>query len=90
NLASRLEGASGRGRILISEATFKDLQRDDAALAALCVAQAPITPKGFRQAVRFYEVPWKPALEGNVLGPSPTPAETAPTSNVAAPLGTSV
>jgi class 3 adenylate cyclase len=59
NLASRLEGASGRGRIIISEATFVELQRDDPALATTCVAQAPITPKGFRQAIRIYEVPWK-------------------------------
>src|SRR5688572_23622653 len=64
NLASRLEGASGRGRILISEATFFDLKRDDPALAELCVAQAPITPKGFRQPVRIYDVPWKPPGEG--------------------------
>jgi adenylate cyclase len=71
NLASRLEGASGRGRILISEATFKDLQRDDPILAATCLSQAPITPKGFRHAIRTYEVPWKaPAIES----PSPSPA----------------
>ena len=29
NLASRLEGASGRGRIFISEATFQEVRRDD-------------------------------------------------------------
>ncbi|HEX7860037.1 MAG TPA: adenylate/guanylate cyclase domain-containing protein [Verrucomicrobiae bacterium] len=68
NLASRLEGASGRGRILISEATYTDLKRDDPALAATCIAQAPITPKGFRQAISIYEVPWK-------LLPSPKPVE---------------
>ena len=68
NLASRLEGASGRGRILISEATYVDLKRDDPALAELCVAQAPITPKGFRQAVRTYEVPWKPVESSSADG----------------------
>ena len=78
NLASRLEGASGRGRILISEATFFDLKRDDPALAEVCVAQAPITPKGFRQAVRIYEVPWKPSGEGS------TPTASSPTSAVPA------
>jgi len=61
NLASRLEGASGRGRILISESTYVELQRDDAGLAALCVPQAPITPKGFRQPIKIYEVTWKSA-----------------------------
>ncbi|HTG43574.1 MAG TPA: adenylate/guanylate cyclase domain-containing protein, partial [Verrucomicrobiae bacterium] len=67
NLASRLEGASGRGRILISEATLLALQRDDPALAATCLPQTPITPKGFRHAVRIYEVPWKeaPATPGS-------------------------
>ena len=80
NLASRLEGASGRGRILISEATFLDLQRDDPALAATCVAQAPITPKGFRHAVRVYEVPWKPAASStDAVAASEQPA-AAPAS----------
>ena len=37
NLASRLEGLSGHSRIIISEATFHQLERDNAALAALCV-----------------------------------------------------
>jgi class 3 adenylate cyclase len=75
NLASRLEGASGRGRILISEATFHEIQRDDPALAASCVAQAPITPKGFRNAIRTYEVPWKPAATPSTV----VPAVPAPT-----------
>ena len=37
NLASRLEGISGRGRIIISEATYQGLLRDDPALAATCI-----------------------------------------------------
>lgn len=81
NLASRLEGASGRGRIIISEATYLDLKRDDPALAATCVAQAPVTPKGFRHAVKIYEVPWKPA--------PPEAAITAPeTANAGSTAGT--
>ena len=59
NLASRLEGVSGRGRIIIGEATFRDLERDDPHLAATCVALPPEKVKGFRNAVRIYEVPWK-------------------------------
>jgi class 3 adenylate cyclase/CHASE2 domain-containing sensor protein len=59
NLASRLEGVSGRGRIIIGETTFKHLQRHDRELAARCVEHPAVTPKGFRGAVRIYEVPWK-------------------------------
>ena len=61
NLASRLEGHSGAGRILISEATFEHLRRDDAELASRCVAWEPITVKGFRNALKVFEVPWKEA-----------------------------
>lgn len=60
NLASRLEGASGRGRILIGEQTFVALQRDDPELAATCVEQPPLALKGFRDLVKTYEVPWRP------------------------------
>jgi class 3 adenylate cyclase/CHASE2 domain-containing sensor protein len=62
NLASRLEGASGRGRILISEATLQELRRLDPALAATCIPHPAITPKGFRQPIPIYEVPWKMAV----------------------------
>jgi class 3 adenylate cyclase/CHASE2 domain-containing sensor protein len=60
NLASRLEGLSGRGRIFISEATHKILLRDDPALAATCIAQSPQKAKGFSMAINVYEVPWRP------------------------------
>jgi adenylate cyclase len=60
NLASRLENASGRSRILIGEQTFLALLRDDPALAATCIEQPPMNLKGFRDAVRAYEVPWRP------------------------------
>lgn len=58
NLASRLEGLSGRGRIIIGEETYRHLQRDDPALAARCMEQEPTTPKGFHRPVRNFEVPW--------------------------------
>jgi class 3 adenylate cyclase/CHASE2 domain-containing sensor protein len=61
NLASRLEGVSGRGRIVISEATYRQLERDDAALAKTCVPLPPVTVKGIRAAVNIYEVPWRTA-----------------------------
>lgn len=89
NLASRLEGASGRGRILISEATFEDLQRDDPRLAASCVVQAPITPKGFRQAVRVYEVPWKLPTEQTV-SESPHPSIAAPSKTTGVPVSSPI
>ncbi|HWX22936.1 MAG TPA: adenylate/guanylate cyclase domain-containing protein [Candidatus Binatia bacterium] len=59
NLASRLEGLSGRGRIFISQSTYLHLQRDDPELAATCTALAPTHVKGIRTAVQVYEVPWR-------------------------------
>ena len=58
NLAARLEGASGRARILIGEQTFLELRRDNPELAATCIAQSPLTLKGFRDPIKAYEVPW--------------------------------
>jgi class 3 adenylate cyclase len=60
NLASRLEGLSGYGRIIISHSTWLALQRDDPELAALCVERLPEDLKGFRTAVKNYEVLWRP------------------------------
>jgi len=60
NMASRLESLSGRGRIIISETTYKHLQRDDPALAATCTALPELQKlKGFGAAVKVYEVPWR-------------------------------
>lgn len=59
NLASRLEGFSGRGRIIVGENTFLDLQRFAPELAATCVKQAPASFKGFRESLTTYEVPWR-------------------------------
>ncbi len=60
NLASRLENASGRGRIFIGQTTYEHLLRDDPVLAAACLELPPRDLKGFRAAVRAYEVPWRP------------------------------
>ena len=60
NLASRLESASGRGRIFIGQTTYEHLLRDDPALAGTCVELPPRDLKGFRAAVKAYEVPWRP------------------------------
>ena len=76
NLASRLEGVSGHSRIIIGEATFRQLEEHDMELGALCVEQEPVTPKGFSQAVRIWEVPWKSFLPPGT--PELTKAEPAP------------
>jgi class 3 adenylate cyclase/CHASE2 domain-containing sensor protein len=59
NLASRLEGVSGSGRIIISTTTYNHLLRHDPALAPTCKELMPVTPKGFLNPVRIYEVPWQ-------------------------------
>jgi len=59
NVASRLEGVSGRDRIIISEATYRHLELDDPALASTCVPLESVTVKGIREAVKIYEVPWR-------------------------------
>ena len=58
NLASRLEGLSGRGRIYISESTYQCLVRTEPELAKTCVAQALQKVKGIHTALLVYEVPW--------------------------------
>lgn len=59
NLASRLEGVSGRGRIVISEMTYRDLLRDDPKLGARCKELESVMVKGIADAVKIYEVPWR-------------------------------
>lgn len=59
NLASRLEGVSGRGRIIIGESTYKELQKYEPALAATCASLPPVQVKGIKDAVPIYEVPWR-------------------------------
>lgn len=63
NLASRLEGVSGSARIIIGETTYRHLLRDDPQLAAICIEQPPVKVKGFQDAVKIYEAPWKAAKE---------------------------
>ncbi|HVM46687.1 MAG TPA: adenylate/guanylate cyclase domain-containing protein, partial [Candidatus Acidoferrum sp.] len=61
NLASRLESASGRGRVFIGPNTYQQLLRDDPELAATCKAMPGQNLKGISVAVTVYEVPWRPA-----------------------------
>jgi class 3 adenylate cyclase/CHASE2 domain-containing sensor protein len=67
NLAARLEPVSGRGRIIIGEATYLELLRDDPGLALSCAELPPVRVKGFHTPVKIYEVPWK-------VSTSPSPA----------------
>jgi class 3 adenylate cyclase/CHASE2 domain-containing sensor protein len=82
NLAARLEGLSGRGRILIGEATYRALLRDDPSLAGNCRELEPAAVKGFRTPVRVYEVPWHndTAVEASprMTQPAEAPPATAP------------
>ncbi|HZV36427.1 MAG TPA: adenylate/guanylate cyclase domain-containing protein, partial [Verrucomicrobiae bacterium] len=59
NLASRLEGVSGRSRIIISEATLAEIIQDDATLALSCKTLDPVPIKGIREPVPVFEVPWR-------------------------------
>ena len=88
NLASRLEGVSGRGRVIISEATHRELVRDDPALAATCKELNSTLVKGFRQPIRIFEVPWRPAsAEPASVMPArssePIAPETGPVAHIA-------
>jgi adenylate cyclase len=72
NLASRLEGVSGHGRIVVGEATYLALKRDDPALAQTCVELPPVKVKGFSNEVKAYEVPWRlPAQPSLTTSPNP-------------------
>jgi len=57
NLASRFEGVSGRGRIIISTRPTANCCAPPPALAATCLEQPLVMVKGFREPVRSYEVP---------------------------------
>ena len=59
NLASRLEGLSGRGHIYISDSSYEHLRRHEPELAGSCIALPPVNVKGIRTAVQVYEVPWR-------------------------------
>lgn len=72
NLASRLEGHSGRSRILIGEATYRALLVEDSGLAACCQELPPARFKGFLNTIKIFEVPWKET--------SPPAAPAAPAS----------
>jgi class 3 adenylate cyclase len=82
NLASRLEGVSGRGRIIVSHKTYEQVKAFDPELAATFIEQPAVTVKGISSAVRIYEVPWKQTEPGS------TPANAAPSNAAIASAAT--
>ena len=88
NLASRLEGVSGHGRIIIGEATYRAVQRDDPQLAGMCLDWGLRKVRGFRDLVRIYEVVWQPETgvpqppgeNTDIRVTRPAPASTASAS----------
>ena len=69
NIASRLEGVSGRSRVIISEATRSQIMEVDPELGATCVRLDPVHVKGIRDDVEIFEVPWRTGK----YAPAPTP-----------------
>ncbi len=59
NLASRLEGVSGRGRIVIGENTYHEIKRYAPEFLEDCKPLEPVMVKGISTPVNIYEVPWK-------------------------------
>jgi hypothetical protein len=74
-----VEGVSGRGRIIIGEQTYEAIKRDDANLATTCIEQLSKSLKGFHEAVKHYEVPWKPSSDAAGTKGVPT-ASAAPSA----------
>jgi class 3 adenylate cyclase len=77
NLASRLEGVSGRGRIIVSHPTYEDVKRFEPELAATFVELESVKVKGIRDAVRIYEVPWKESEPAHATAASASAAPAA-------------
>lgn len=91
NVASRLEGVSGRGRIIIGGRTYERVKELDPELAATCIELEPVKVKGIENPVPNYEVPWRlpeahSQPQGNetmILHKKETP-ETKPASTMVA------
>jgi len=62
NVASRLEGCSSGGHIIIGEATYHELLRDDPQVADTCVELEPVTVRGISAPVKIFDVRWEPSI----------------------------
>ncbi|HEX4645027.1 MAG TPA: adenylate/guanylate cyclase domain-containing protein, partial [Verrucomicrobiae bacterium] len=74
NLASRLEGVSGRGRIIISETTLAEIIQDDPTLALSCVRLPPVKVNGIANPVAIFEAPWQEEPVPTAVPETVTPA----------------
>jgi class 3 adenylate cyclase/CHASE2 domain-containing sensor protein len=59
NVASRLEGCSGRGRIVIGAGTFLELLQDAPELASQCIELTPVMVRGISTPISLFEVRWQ-------------------------------
>jgi len=59
NVAARLEGVAGGGRVIIGSGTYEDIQRLAPELAARCQSLEPVAVKGIKEPVPVYNVPWE-------------------------------
>ena len=78
NIASRLEGVSGRGRVIISRATLDQIMAADPELGASCVRLDPVHVKGIRDDVEIFEVPWRTGKYAPTPIPAPPVVPSAP------------
>jgi len=92
NLASRLEGVSGRGRIIVSVRTYEDIKKIEPEFAATFVELEAVKVKGIRDAVRIFEVPWRLpetpeplAASSASASPPKEPVPAAPTASAPKP-----
>ena len=75
NVASRLEGCSGRGRIVISAGTYLELLHDAPELASACVDLPAVVVRGISTPISLFEVPWQ--TDGLSAAPTEEAPETA-------------
>jgi adenylate cyclase len=59
NVASRIEGCSAGGRIIIGEATYFELLHDAPELAKTCLELEPVAVRGISTPIKIFEVPWQ-------------------------------
>lgn len=59
NIASRLEHLAGGDRILITDATYRELERHEPALARSCGRLGPMLLDGVPEPLEIFEVPWQ-------------------------------
>jgi adenylate cyclase len=59
NIASRLEHQAGGDRIIVTEATFREVERHEPRLAKTFLPLGPMLLEGIPEPVEVFEVPWR-------------------------------